>query len=200
MTDRESTTNFLTLIWAPILTLVGILVAVCLFLLFQNSVIAAPLADFDKMEVSDGFHHISVASGQHWDVSYEQSHDRVFEGVVRHTSMDHLTNFPIISFDILVTSGDFSSPVLVSTTVEDHHFTWQGLTDIPPQGTINLLHTVPKNQAIEDDLQRIKDGDHVTIRGWDILKIDGYAKNGAYVGYWEDSGCNTTLVTAVTIQ
>jgi hypothetical protein len=167
---------------------------------YETDVLDAPLANFDKMIVSDGFHKISLASGQHWDVSYEQAHDRVFTGQVRHTSMDHEPNFPIISFDILVTSGDFSSPSLVSTDVTDHHFSWMPLTAVKPLGTINLLHTVPMNQTMEEQLMKIKDGDTVTVQGWDILKIEGYDKNGQYIGYWTDEGCNTTLVTNVTIK
>lgn len=114
--------------------------------------------------------------------------------------MDHEPDYPIISFDILVTSGDFASPTLVSTDVTDHHFTWVNLGKTSPQGTINLLHTVPMNQAVEDKLAAIKNGDTVIIQGWDILKIDGYDKEGNYIGYWTDEGCNTTLVTNVTIQ
>ena len=47
---------------------------------------------------------------------------------------------------------------------------------------------------------QIKEGDHVIIIGREILKIDGYARNGNYLGYWQDSGCNTTLITEVYIN
>jgi hypothetical protein len=202
MVEKEnfSFKTVLSLIWAPILSIIGILIALAVYLTFQNNVIAAPLQNFDKMTVTDGFHKISLDSGQHWELSYEQNHDRIFEGIVRHSSMDHETNFPIISYDILVTSGDFASASLVSTSVENHHFSWVPLQNSTPKGTINLLHTVPKDQAIEERLVRIKNGDHVIVTGWDILRINGYSRKGDYIGYWTDEGCNTLLVTDVIIK
>jgi len=67
------------------------------------------------------------------------------------------------------------------------------------QGEIHLLHTVPMNQQMEDALGQIHNGDTILVEGWDILRIEGYNPNGEYIGYWQDSGCNTTLVTDVTI-
>ena len=184
----------------PILVLIGIIILSVLVFLFKDLVIAAPLQDFDTMIVSDGFHKIDLSNGQHFYLSYEQNHYRIFEGIVSHTNMDHESNFPILSFDILVTSGDFSDSNLVSTSVEDHHFSWQTSSSSAPQGTINLLHTIPMNQAIEERLMTLKIGDHVVIKGWDVLKIDVYTKSGDYVGYWEDSGCNTSLITEIVIN
>jgi hypothetical protein len=201
LVEKENNRSLvLALIWVPILVIVSLIIVFSLITYYQNDVLAAPLKDFDKMIVTEGFHHIKIASGQRWDISYEQNYDRLFEGVVRHISIDHETNFPIISYDILVTSGDFSDPKLVSTFVENHHFTWISTSQSAPQGTINLLHTVPKDQATEEKLAAIKNGGKVLIRGWDILRIDGYSKKDQYIGYWQDSGCNTTLVTDVTIK
>ncbi|MHC1741207.1 MAG: hypothetical protein AB9897_08875 [Anaerolineaceae bacterium] len=190
----------LTLIWLPIFTIIGLIVIVFLFNYYQKNIQAAPLSDFDQMVVTNGFHQISIPSGARWELSYEQNHDRVFEGVIRHISMDHETYFPIISFDILVTSGDFASPDLVSTDVSNHHFTWRSSSSTPLQGTINLLHTVPMDQATQEMLLALKKGDTVQISGWDILQIKGYDKQGKYIGYWQDSGCNTTLVTDVVVN
>ena len=198
--EEKNKTTVLTLIWVPILVIVGLILGLSLIIYYQNDVLAAPLKDFDQMTVSNGFHHIRLAPGQRWDLSYEQANDRTFSGIVRHISMDHEPNFPIISYDILVTSGDFADPKLVSTTVENHHFTWVSLSQTPLQGTINLLHTVPKDQTTEEKLAAIKNGDKVTVEGWDILKIDGYSKKGDYIGYWQDAGCNTTLVTEAIVH
>lgn len=195
----EARSHSLALIWIPILSLIAVIViALALFYtLGQGN--SAPLQDFDSMVVTDGFHKISLESGQHFDLSYEQNHDRTFAGTVRHISMDHEKLFPIISYDILVTSGDYADPEKVFTTVENHHFTWVARTDAPLQGEIHLLHTVPMNQQMEDALGQIHNGDTILVEGWDILRIEGYNPNGEYIGYWQDSGCNTTLVTDVTI-
>ena len=201
MAGHRSQSKFsIVLIWGSIASIIGILLALYLSFSFQSNFAAAPLPDFDKMMVTDGFHQISLASGQHWQLSYEQNQDRIFEGTVRFASMDHETNYPILSHDILITSRDFASPVLVSTNVENHHFSWVPLTDLPPQGTINLLHTIPMNQAVETSLARIRNGDQVVIQAWDILKIDAYSRKGDFLGYWTDEGCNTVLVTSVIIK
>lgn len=177
-----------------------VVIAIMLYSVYRSTVIVAPLEDFNQMVVSDGFHSISLPSGQHFDLSYEQNHDRYFDGLVRHTSMNHEKDFPIISFDILVTTGDYADDTKVSTSVSDHHFTWRADSGITPEGTINLLHTVPMNQALEEQLLSIKSGDHVIIKGWEILKIDAYSRTGDYIGYWQDAGCNTTLITEVYIN
>ncbi|MBK8823077.1 MAG: hypothetical protein IPN58_10830 [Anaerolineales bacterium] len=45
----------------------------------------------------------------------------------------------------------------------------------------------------------IKKWDNVSISGREILKIDKYDAEGKYLGYMTDAGCNTILVTSVTI-
>jgi len=200
--DSEETKKkpSLALIWTPIAILVVPILAFMAFLLLRNQVQTSPLQDFDQMVVTDGFHTITLSSGQHFELSYEQNHDRYFDGIVRHTSMNHEGTFPIVSFDILVTSGDFADNDLVWTSVSDHHFTWRSLNGQSPQGTINLLHTIPMDQAIEEMLMDIKIGDHVIIKGWDILSIDGFSDTGEYIGTWMDAGCNTTLITEIYIN
>jgi protein involved in polysaccharide export with SLBB domain len=79
-------------------------------------------------------------------------------------------------------------------------FFWSSNSDISPIGTINLLHTVPMNQSIEDQLVKIKVGDRVTVKGWEIYDIRAFSNKGNYIGTWKDSGCNSMLVTEVTIN
>ena len=190
----------LTLIWSPILLGISVILVMLFIATNQSWFVKAPLEDFDTMIVSDGFHQIDLPSGSYFLISYETNHDRAFPGLVRHINMDHEQKFPILSFDILVTTADFSDPNLVVANVNDHHFAWMSKKDGKLQGTINLLHTVPMNQTIEDKLMQIQQGDTVTVTGWEILRIDSYESNGKYNGYWEDSGCNTLLVTDVYIE
>jgi hypothetical protein len=199
-TEENANKPNLPLIWTPIVIIILLILVFMAFLVFRNQITTAPLDDFDQMIVADGFHTINLPSGQHFELSYEQNHDRYFDGIVRHTSMNHEANFPIVSFDILVTSGDFADEDLVWTIVEDHHFTWRSLNGKSPQGTINLLHTVPMDQATEELLMSIEVGDHVIIKGWDILSIDGFSDEGDYIGTWMDAGCNTTLITEIYIN
>lgn len=154
---------------------------------------------FDEMTVTDGFHHIQVDTGETWDISYETGRMRGFSGLVRHTSADQINHFSIITYDILVTKGDFADANLVQTSVSDHHFSWYAPNLANPDGEIHLLHTVPMNDAVNQQLGSLREGDTVIINGYDIYRIEGYDANGNYIGYWEDSGCNTTLVTEVRV-
>lgn len=192
--------TYLSLIWTPILVLIfAILVFVGIYL-FRAEVGVAPLEDFDTMIVTNGFHSIALPDGSFFSLLYEADHDRVFDGLVRHYNNDHELVFPILASDILVTTGDYSDRRLVSTNVEDHHFYWNSNTENSPSGTINLLHTVPMNQDIQTKLLKIKVGDHVIIKGWEIYELKAYSKDGNYLGMWKDSGCNSMLVTDVLIN
>jgi hypothetical protein len=197
---KNSRRVLLSLIWTPIIVIILAIVTALTYTVVKPMVIIAPLQNFDEMVVTDGFHSISLPSGQHFDVTYEKDVDSVFDGMVRHTSMNHETSFPILSFDVLVTTGDYSDPDKVTTDVRDHHFYWAIFGDGKAYGTINLLHTVPMDQSVEEQLMSVKNGDHVIVIGREILKIDGYSRSGRYVGYWQDAGCNTILITKIYVN
>lgn len=158
--------------------------------------VEAPV-NFDQAMSSNGFHDVTLENGRAYDISYETSSKRDFSGLVRHTSAIHERTFAILTFDILVTSGDFANPDLVQTSVSNHHFSWRSTTDTDPAGSINLLHTVPINEEVNQALRSIREGDNVVITGYDIYQIQGYDSDGTYIGFWQDTGCNTTLVTKV---
>ena len=183
-----------------------LLVLVLVFVLLQRNqekirlaFIRHQIGNFDELIVSEGFHKIQTDTGQTWVLSYEADRERYFSGTVRHTSIINESRFALLTHDILVTSGDFADPSLVETSVSNHHFTWMSKNDSIPSGTINLLHTVPMNHEIRQQLDSIQNGDKVLITGWDILSIEGYDQEGNYVGTWQDAGCNTTLVIEVKI-
>lgn len=158
------------------------------------------LEDFDAMVVSDGFHQISLSDGRSWKLEYEKNPSQSFSGFVRHISPIHSGKFAILSHDVLITRGDFQDPDLVSTRVSNHHFTWKSRTGSQPTGSINLLHTLPMNQAVFQQLQQLKNGDKATVKGYEIYRIDGWDAADRYIGFWKDSGCNTILVTEVIFE
>lgn len=190
------------LLW---MILIALIIAIMALLVQRNwTVISKTLGfeipiNFDQAMNSNGLHDVTLENGRSYDVSYETSSKRDFSGLVRHISPIRESSFAILTFDILVTSGDFANPDLVQTGVSNHHFTWRATSDLYPQGTINLLHTVPINESVNQALRSIKNGDTVIITGYDIYQIQGFDKEGKYVGFWQDAGCNTTLVTNVEI-
>lgn len=156
-------------------------------------------SDFSTMQVTDGFHQVSIPNGNHWQINYEADHEVIFQGLVKNNYPIREKGFEIMTQDILITSGDFSNPDLVQTDVSDHHFSYRFLTDQLVVGTINLLHTLPMNEEINQQLQQVKPGDNVMIKGWEIYNLTGWDKEGKLLGTWQDAGCNTTLITQVVV-
>lgn len=156
-------------------------------------------SDFSTMQVSDGFHEITIPNGNHWSITYETDHEVIFEGQVKVNYPIREKGFEILTQDILVTSGDYSNPELVRTDVSNHRFMYKIITDQRVFGKINLLHTFPMNEEINQQLQQLKPGDNVIIKGWEILSLTGWDKNGRLLRTWQDTGCNTTLITEVVV-
>jgi hypothetical protein len=182
--------------------LVGLVIIVFIFLNREKVtpfLTGKMINNFDEIQVSDGFHTIHLENGQTWKLTYEESHDTVFSGLVRHSSAIKESKFAILTRDILVTTDDFANPELVSTRVANHKFVWISLNSNAPSGKLNLLHTLPMNEDVNQLLDSIRSGDIVTIKGWEVDRIEGWDQDGKYVGYWQDFGCNTTLVTEVII-
>jgi hypothetical protein len=153
---------------------------------------------FNDYTISPDFRRVDLPDGAALTITYEKSFDSNFTGLVRHASPIRLGDFPILTHDILVTTGDFANPDQVNTSVFDHHFSWNS-PQRSPQGTINLLHTVPFNETVYRQLLDLRSGQSVRIIGREILKIDAYTPDGKSKGWWEDSGCNTLVVTSVEV-
>jgi hypothetical protein len=157
--------------------------------------------DINRWQVSADFSQISDVQYR-WSLSYHTGDETQFKGFVRHATQDRMAVYPLITHDILVTTGDYANVNLVSTQVDVllHHFFWQSRTaNRRPTGTINLLHTVPINQSVYQQLLKIRSGDQVVVRGREIDKISAFdlkAKRDA--GFWQDDGCDSILVTGVT--
>lgn len=139
-------------------------------------------------------------NGSEWAISYESNKKTVFDGTVRHVSPMRMGKYPLLTHDILVTTGDFANPELVNTSVMNHMFTWKPKGSFQPSGTINLLHTVPLNAEIYASLWTVRNGQKITVTGYEILRISALSERGETTGWWEDHGCNTILITAVSVE
>ncbi|GAP10655.1 hypothetical protein BECAL_01830 [Bellilinea caldifistulae] len=155
--------------------------------------------EFDTWKIDSAFTSVEDSNGETWKIRYESKNTAVFEGLVRHASPINERAFPLLSHDILVTSGEFADPSLVRTSVSNHRFFWYTDQSNRPAGTINLLHTVPSTEEIYHQLSVIRKGDTVRVKGIEILDIARYDQQGDFRGSWADAGCNTLLVTSVEI-
>lgn len=165
----------------------------------QITLLWTTIPEFDTWKIDSSFTTVEDSGGESWKIRYESKNTTIFEGLVRHTSPINERAFPLLSHDILVTSGDFSDPSIVRTSVSNHRFYWYSEQQNRPQGTINLLHTVPSTEEIYQQLAQVRKGDRVRIKGIEILDINRYDQQGEFRGSWADAGCNTLLVTSVEI-
>jgi hypothetical protein len=158
--------------------------------------IGAP--DISSFQISNTFDRVSLGE-RNWTFSYEIIGKNSFSGLVRHVSPIRMSQFPFLTHDILITSGDYANPNLVKTSVINHHFTWYSAEKANPAGTINLLHTVPINDEVYRQLMQIQNGQQITVKGTEIYRIDLLKPDGSPDQWWQDSGCNSILVKSVTI-
>ncbi len=159
----------------------------------------ATVPEFDSWKIDSAFTSVENNDGEIWKIRYESKNPTLFEGLVRHASPIHERAFPLLSHDILVTSGEFANPSIVRTSVSNHRFYWYAQQSNRPSGTINLLHTVPSTEEIYNQLTQIRQGDTVRVKGIEILDIARYDQQGEFRGSWADAGCNTLLVISVEI-
>jgi hypothetical protein len=154
---------------------------------------------FDQFQANNNHTILTSPDNRYWGIEYEKKVSTQFLGKVRHASNINSSDFPILTHDILVTTLDFADAEKVTTSVSNHHFLWLSQTSDQPVGTINLLHTIPKNDEIYQLISGIKSTDVVKISGWEIIRINAYSPEGKLVQWWQDTGCNTLLVDFVEV-
>ena len=133
--------------------------------------------------------------GDLWRLTFESEKKSVYEGKVRHISRNNEKGAPMMTHDILVTTGDYADEDKVQTIVKNHKFTWRSKTR-KLSGNINLIHGIPANTSIYAEIEKIKSGNSVVIEGYEIQRIINLQNNG----FWEDDGCNTLYITSVEIK
>ncbi len=180
------------------LALVLVVIVACVSAITQSSWLGLRGPDFESLIISDTFEHIE-SDDYMWQIVYENRRDTEFAGVVRHTSPIHEGKFRILTHDILITSGEFADPDIVDTSVSNHRFRWYSQSKQHPQGRLNLLHTLAADDEILTQLKEIEKWDQVVVSGREVLRVELYDLEGNYIGNWHDTGCNTLVVTSVSI-
>jgi hypothetical protein len=175
--------------------LVGIVFYFWGFVNFNLFGILAP--DYDVLKLKNGGLTIDLPNHYKNQITYEKTEDSIFTGTVRHIALIQDSNFPYLTHDILVTSGDFAQFDKVGTIVLNHKFFWQSQSQ--PKGTINLLHVLTLDKKLYNSLMQISGWQKIKLVGHEIYKIDLLKPDGTPQSYWKDEGCNTLLIKSVTI-
>ncbi|MCD6424469.1 MAG: hypothetical protein J7L35_03105 [Anaerolineales bacterium] len=181
------------------ITLFALIVAVAFIYFRVNTSLYGLIGnDFDDLIVSNSYETIS-SGDMYWEVQFEGIGESKYIGIVRHVSPIRITEFRILTHDILVTTADFSNPDIVDTSVIDHKFIWKSTQVSDPAGSINLIHAFPANKEIYQELLKIQNWDTVKITGREIYTVKAYQPDETFLGTWIDSGCNTLLIESVSI-
>jgi hypothetical protein len=154
--------------------------------------------DFDNLAISNSYENIA-AEDMYWEVQFEGVGQSKYIGVVRHVGPIRISEFRILTHDVLVTTADFANPDIVDANVVDHKFFWKASTAERPTGSINLIHALPANKEVYQELLKIQPWNTVKITGREIYTVKAYQTDGTFLGTWQDTGCNTLLIDTVTI-
>lgn len=84
-------------------------------------------------------------------------------GYLRRIDRHYSKNMPIITYDLVVTTGDFSNPDIVELTHQGGgNYYWRAKTK--PSGTLVIYHTIPSGALPQSELDGLEEGDTVTIQ------------------------------------
>jgi len=175
-----------------------IVAAAFIYFRVNTSLFGLAGADFDSLVISNSYETIS-AEDIYWKVQFEGIGESKYIGTVRYAAPIRINEFRILTHDILVTTADFANPELVDTNVIDHKFFWKSSGTDSPTGSINLIHAIPANKAIYQEMLKIQSWDIVKITGREIYTLKAYTAEDSFLGTWLDTGCNTLLVESVSI-
>jgi len=183
---------------AFILVFIGIVAAAFIYFRVNTSFFGVAGSDFDNLVISNAY-EIIESDEFYWEVQFEGIGESKYIGTVRHVAPIRIQEFKILTHDILVTTADFANPDIVETSVIDHKFFWKSTNSESPNGTINLIHAIPANKDIYQNMLNIQNKDIVKITGREIYTVKAYQLDDIFLGTWQDTGCNTLLVESVSV-
>lgn len=111
---------------------------------------------------------IDVTSGQieHDGIQYhvKWSEEQRFAGFARYSKATYFEFSPFITNDIIVTTGEFADPKIVSISPVRNHSTFVSARQ-KPSGTLFFIHCMPLDLVVLKQLNRVDTGDWVELTG-----------------------------------
>ena len=103
------------------------------------------------------------------DVSYEAdwSYDQsIYSGDIRFVHRADLPGLPIVTHEVIITTGEYSDPEFVSITpIKNGTMRWSAPSR-PETGSLDVLHFIPINKSVLQSLDEIEEGDVITVYGY----------------------------------
>ncbi len=110
----------------------------------------------NEMEFGKSLAHKGVGYHSEWGAS------EYVTGYVRRIDRHYKKIMPVITYDLVLTSGDFSNPDIVNLRHKgEGNYYWSA--DVQPKGSIIFYHTVPGSHSVQYKLDDLQEGDNVKI-------------------------------------
>jgi hypothetical protein len=102
------------------------------------------------------------------------------KGYVRRVDRHYDENIPIVTFNLVITTGEFNDPDIVNVRYKGGgNYFWSSKTQ--PEGSILFFHTVPNSMRSQSKLDKIKEGDSVEILAKVSENSEISSDSGAFV-------------------
>lgn len=103
-----------------------------------------------------------VAGGETYDVTWDDATE--LAGDARILAAVYNKGLPVITHDLVLTSGDFSDPAKVDITSRGGgNYVWRAKEK--PEGSALFLHVIPASPAVLEAVQAVATGQAVVLRG-----------------------------------
>lgn len=112
------------------------------------------------------------------------------QGYVQQIVSDYRPYFPVITHDLVLTTGDYSDAEKVKIRpLKEGKTVWRAKTS--PQGTLVVLHVMPNDEDVLKAFQALNAGAEVKITGREELDANVSNSQG---GYYRMNGNNHILI------
>jgi hypothetical protein len=127
---------------------------------------------------------VDVVTGdiRYKDVTYKAGwgKEKTYEGQVRVIVNAHHKYAPYITQEIVLTTGEFSDPSIVTVSkIKDGNMYWRA--NRQPKGTLVVLHFIPLNYNIYEKLKQVQEGQTVKFSGRDVKDSLIKGSDGTYI-------------------
>lgn len=86
------------------------------------------------------------------------------EGFLRRKDRHYDKNMPVITYDLILTTGEFSDPEIVKLRNKGGgNYYWRAKKQ--PEGTLVVYHSVPSSPEAQNGLDRMEQGKHIVLVG-----------------------------------
>ncbi len=133
----------------------------------------------DSIVQGMGFGEQVSYKGQTYSSEWTKQAETI-KGDLRRKDRHYDENIPVITYSLVVTTGDYSDPEKVKVQSRGGgNYYWS--SKINPQGTIVFYHAVPDSAAAQSKIDAIREGDPVEILAKVSKNSEIKADNGAFV-------------------